>query len=212
MAEIVADSGLTGKVGPETWGKAMAVMLPHVAKGHVGEGLSAAVERIGLVLATHFPKTAADTNELPDRRSRYDRSPYGRPPRNPGRGAGVFSRCASAAPGNMPTDRATFAPPSSSRSRTAISCWSSSSAFAGRAVPGNACRLIGDETEGEAVLDGAARELEEETGYRPAGSSAGGILFLAGHDVGAIHFGSGTGLEKVGDGGGDSDEQIVVHG
>lgn len=28
--------------------------------------------------------------------------------------------------------------------------------------------LIGDETEGEAVLDGAARELEEETGYRPA--------------------------------------------
>lgn len=67
MAEIVADSGLTGKVGPETWGRAMAVMLPHVAKGHVGEGLGAAVERIGLVLAEHFPKTAADTNELPDR-------------------------------------------------------------------------------------------------------------------------------------------------
>jgi len=67
MAEIVADSGLTGKVGPETWGRAMAVMLPHVAKDNVGEGLSAAVERIGLVLATHFPKTAADTNELPDR-------------------------------------------------------------------------------------------------------------------------------------------------
>jgi putative membrane protein len=45
----------------------MAVMLPHVARGNVGEGLSAAVERIGLVLAAHFPKTAADTNELPDR-------------------------------------------------------------------------------------------------------------------------------------------------
>ena len=28
--------------------------------------------------------------------------------------------------------------------------------------------LIGDETEGEAVTDAAARELEEETGYRPA--------------------------------------------
>lgn len=67
MAEIVADSGLTGKVGPETWGRAMAVMLPHVAKGHVGEGMGAAVERIGLVLAEHFPKTVADTNELPDR-------------------------------------------------------------------------------------------------------------------------------------------------
>ena len=66
-AEIVADSGLTGKVGPETWGKAMAVMLPHVADARVGEGLSTAVERIGLVLAEHFPKTAADTNELPDR-------------------------------------------------------------------------------------------------------------------------------------------------
>jgi hypothetical protein len=33
----------------------------------VGIFPGAAVERIGLVLATHFPKTAADTNELPDR-------------------------------------------------------------------------------------------------------------------------------------------------
>jgi len=67
MAEIVADSGLTGKVGPETWGRAMAVMLPYVADGRIGDGLSAAVARIGLVLSQHFPKTAADTNELPDR-------------------------------------------------------------------------------------------------------------------------------------------------
>ena len=29
--------------------------------------------------------------------------------------------------------------------------------------------LIGDETEGEAVETAAARELEEETGYRPRG-------------------------------------------
>ena len=38
-----------------------------VAQGRTGEGISAAVERIGLVLAEHFPKTATDTNELPDR-------------------------------------------------------------------------------------------------------------------------------------------------
>jgi putative membrane protein len=38
-----------------------------VRKGRPGDGMVAAVERIGQVLAAHFPRSADDTNELPDR-------------------------------------------------------------------------------------------------------------------------------------------------
>ncbi len=72
--------------------------------------------------------------------------------------------------------------------------------------------LIGDETEGEAVESAAARELEEETGYRPARMT----------DLGHYHSSPGMvsegftlfraeGLTKVHDGGGVGGENIVVH-
>ena len=72
--------------------------------------------------------------------------------------------------------------------------------------------LIGDETEGEAVETAAARELEEETGYRPSRMT----------DLGYFHSSPGMvsegftllraeGLEKVGDGGGVEGEDIIVH-
>ncbi len=72
--------------------------------------------------------------------------------------------------------------------------------------------LVGDEEEGEAVADAAARELEEETGYRPArmielgrfhaspGMSSEGFTLLR-----------AEGLTKVGEGGGVEGEDIVVH-
>ncbi len=72
--------------------------------------------------------------------------------------------------------------------------------------------LIGDETEGEVVLDGAARELEEETGYRPERIEAlGEFCSSPGMTSERFTLVRATGLVKVGDGGGDSDEQIVVH-
>jgi len=72
--------------------------------------------------------------------------------------------------------------------------------------------LIGDETEGEAVEAAAARELEEETGYRPARMT----------DLGFYHSSPGMvsegftllraeGLTKVGEGGGVAGEDIIVH-
>lgn len=66
-AEIVADEMIVAKVAPELWGEAMADLVEQVKAGHPGAGMARAVERIGVVLAEHFPKTQLDTNELPDR-------------------------------------------------------------------------------------------------------------------------------------------------
>lgn len=74
--------------------------------------------------------------------------------------------------------------------------------------------LVGDEAgrESEDILDAAARELEEETGWRPgsvteimhcptsAGMSNETVLFVLAED-----------LVQVGRGGGDDSEDIVVH-
>lgn len=71
--------------------------------------------------------------------------------------------------------------------------------------------LVGDDTEGEGVASAAARELEEETGYRAGrieelgffyaspGMTSEGFTLVRAHDV-----------EKVGDGGGDAQENIEV--
>ena len=66
-AEIVADATIHARVAPELWGEAMAALLTATRDGRPGEGLAAAVERIGAVLAEHFPRGGADVNELPDR-------------------------------------------------------------------------------------------------------------------------------------------------
>ena len=66
-AEIVADEAIVGKVAPELWGEAMADLIEEVKAGRPGAGMAKAVGDIGAVLAEHFPKTAADRNELPDR-------------------------------------------------------------------------------------------------------------------------------------------------
>ncbi len=66
-AEIVADAAIHAKVAPEAWGEAMAALIEAIRADRPGAGMAAAVARIGTVLTEHFPKTAADTDELPDR-------------------------------------------------------------------------------------------------------------------------------------------------
>ena len=66
-AEIVADEAIAGKVSPEIWGEAMAAMLAEIKQGRCADGMIAAVEKVGVVLAEHFPRAEDDTNELPDR-------------------------------------------------------------------------------------------------------------------------------------------------
>jgi len=66
-AELIADESIHSKVAPELWGEAMSDLIEEVRAGRPGAGMAKAVERIGVVLAEHFPKSHSDVNELPDR-------------------------------------------------------------------------------------------------------------------------------------------------
>lgn len=66
-AEIVADRAINAKVATETWGAAMASLIEGLRADRAADGMVAAVEQVGAVLAEHFPRSPDDTNELPDR-------------------------------------------------------------------------------------------------------------------------------------------------
>ena len=66
-AELIADESIHSKVAPELWGEAMADLIEEVKAGRPGAGMAKAVERIGVVLCEHFPRSRDDHNELPDR-------------------------------------------------------------------------------------------------------------------------------------------------
>jgi len=66
-AEIVADSAIHARVDASRWGDAMAALIGPVQDGRPGDGIAAAVARIGAVLAEHFPWTGTDPNELADK-------------------------------------------------------------------------------------------------------------------------------------------------
>lgn len=66
-AEIVADDFIANVVDADVWGEAMADMLGEISKGRVADGLVAGVRDVGVVLTQHFPRSADDTNEMPDR-------------------------------------------------------------------------------------------------------------------------------------------------
>lgn len=66
-AEIVADNAITGVTTPEAWGEAMATLLADVRDGRPADGICAAIQQIGIILAEHFPKTTENPNEIPDK-------------------------------------------------------------------------------------------------------------------------------------------------
>lgn len=66
-AEIIADEAIASKVTPEVWGDAMHALLGPIRAGQIGEGMVAAIGKVGAVLAEHLPRAADDDNELPDR-------------------------------------------------------------------------------------------------------------------------------------------------
>lgn len=72
--------------------------------------------------------------------------------------------------------------------------------------------LVGDERAGEAAEVAAARELEEETGYRAAHWRTVGEFYSSPGMVSeSFTLLVATGLDKVGAGGGVAGEDIVVH-
>jgi ADP-ribose pyrophosphatase len=72
--------------------------------------------------------------------------------------------------------------------------------------------LIGDETDDEADETAAARELEEETGYRAAAIEAiGEFASSPGMVSETFTLVRATGLERVHEGGGTDGEDIIVH-
>jgi len=72
--------------------------------------------------------------------------------------------------------------------------------------------LIGDHDAGEDALTSAARELEEETGYRAGKLDIVGEFFSSPGMVSeSFTLVRASGLTKVGDGGGVDGENILVH-
>jgi ADP-ribose pyrophosphatase len=72
--------------------------------------------------------------------------------------------------------------------------------------------LVGDHDEGEDTLASAARELEEETGYRAKELEIVGEFFSSPGMVSeSFSLVRARGLTKVSDGGGVDGENIVVH-
>jgi ADP-ribose pyrophosphatase len=72
--------------------------------------------------------------------------------------------------------------------------------------------LVGDIEAGESIEASATRELEEETGWTAEHAE---VLMIGPTSSGAsnekIAFVRATGLRKIGEGGGDASEDIVVH-
>lgn len=72
--------------------------------------------------------------------------------------------------------------------------------------------LIGDEVAGEPPAAGAARELEEETGFVAAAwENLGEFATSSGMSSETFHLFRATGLARTGAGGGNGHEDIAVH-
>lgn len=63
---VVGDQAIHEKCGDEFWYRVVERMRTHFQNEKFSDALIEAIKDIGSVLASHFPKTVSDTNELPD--------------------------------------------------------------------------------------------------------------------------------------------------
>jgi uncharacterized membrane protein len=63
---ILGDQAIHEKAGAEFWTQVAAALEEHFRRGEFTEGVVRGVERVGELLAAHFPRGTADENELPD--------------------------------------------------------------------------------------------------------------------------------------------------
>ena len=63
---ILGDAGIHEKAGGDFWTQVASVIEEHFRRGEFTDGVVRGVERVGELLAAHFPRRADDRNELPD--------------------------------------------------------------------------------------------------------------------------------------------------
>jgi putative membrane protein len=63
---ILGDRGINERIDPRLWLTLAGELAGKVREDHAFDGLCTVIEKLGRVLKEHFPKVAADTNELPD--------------------------------------------------------------------------------------------------------------------------------------------------
>jgi putative membrane protein len=66
-ARIIADEGIAPRVPQSEWQRAVDALISHMRDGRIAEGFVTAVNLCGNELATHFPRSEASRDELPDR-------------------------------------------------------------------------------------------------------------------------------------------------
>jgi uncharacterized membrane protein len=65
--EIVADRGIAARVAQAEWDQICDEMQAHFRAGRFEQGSTAGVQRVGQILAQHFPGGSASIDELPNR-------------------------------------------------------------------------------------------------------------------------------------------------
>lgn len=63
---IIGDAGIHQHVGDAFWQEVSSRMASSFKSGHMQEGVINAVQEVGAVLASHFPRSQNDINELSD--------------------------------------------------------------------------------------------------------------------------------------------------
>ncbi len=67
VVEVIADEAIYSKVPQEHWAETAAALLEGIRRGDTADGFVRAIALAGDVLATHFPKTDGNPDELPNR-------------------------------------------------------------------------------------------------------------------------------------------------
>ncbi len=65
-AEIIPDTGISGKVPAETWQAIVDKLTDDIGQGHAAEGFIKAIHAIGAPLAKHFPPGSDHPPQLPN--------------------------------------------------------------------------------------------------------------------------------------------------
>ncbi len=66
-AEILADTGIADRAGPEAWRDIIRELTGAIRDGRIADGLAAAIQRSGAILAEHAPARPGDEDELPNK-------------------------------------------------------------------------------------------------------------------------------------------------